>query len=65
MLTLEPDATHPHLYRIKHPDGWTSTPANLPRAKDAAYAHARHLLGRLRPVEASYSPEVELGAAAE
>ena len=44
VLTLVPDATFPHLYRIRYPDGWTSTPANLTRAKDAAYGHARYLL---------------------
>jgi hypothetical protein len=44
VLTLVADATYPHLYRIKYPNGWTSTPANLTRARDAAYGHARHLL---------------------
>jgi hypothetical protein len=46
ILTLAVDETHPHLYRIQYPDGWTSTPANLTRAKDAAYGHARWLLGK-------------------
>jgi len=51
VLTLVADATYPHLYRIKYPNGWTSTPANLTRAKDAAYGHARHLLwGQTRDV---------------
>src|SRR5262245_17153772 len=45
VLTLVQDATYPHLYRIRYPDGWTSSPANLSRAKDAAFGHARHLLG--------------------
>jgi hypothetical protein len=36
VLTLVADATYPHLYRIRYPSGWTSTPANLSRAKDAA-----------------------------
>ena len=57
VLELVADAIYPDLYRIEYPDGWTSTPANLTRAKDAAYGHARYLLGRLRSVEASYSPE--------
>ena len=61
LLTLIPDATHPHLYRIKHPDGWTSSPANITRAHDAAYGHARYLLGAETPAEASYSPELEVG----
>ena len=65
LLTLIPDATHPHLYRIKHPDGWTSSPANLTRARDAAYGHARYLLGAETPAEASYSPEVEVEAGRE
>jgi hypothetical protein len=36
VLTLVADATYPHLYRIQYPGGWTSTPANLTRARDAA-----------------------------
>jgi hypothetical protein len=44
VLTLVADLTYPHLFRIVYPDGWTSTPANLSRCKDAAYEHARHLL---------------------
>ena len=42
--TLVADEIYPHLFRIKYPDGWTSTPANITRAKDAAYGHARFLL---------------------
>ena len=38
VLTLVADDTYPHLFRIRYPDGWTSTPANISRAKDAAYA---------------------------
>jgi hypothetical protein len=63
LLTLVADATYPHLYRIQYPDGWTSTPANLTRAKDAAYGHARYLLTRLSPAEGSHSPETTTGAA--
>jgi hypothetical protein len=48
VLTLAADETYPHLYRIRYPDGWTSTPANLTRAKDAAYGHARWLLSRAK-----------------
>jgi len=44
MLTLVADETYPHLFRIKYPDGWTSTLANITRAKDAAYEHAHCLL---------------------
>ena len=44
VLTLVADETFPHLYRIRYPDGWTSTPANITRAKDAAYGHAQFLL---------------------
>ena len=64
VLEIIADATHPDLYHIQYPDGWTSTPANLTRAKDAAYGHARYLLGRLTPAEAFYSPVVEIGEAA-
>jgi hypothetical protein len=56
VLALFADPTYSHLYRIRYPDGWESTPANLTRAKDAAYDHGRYLLGRQSPVEAVYSP---------
>jgi len=62
LLTVIPDVTYPHLFRIKHSDGWTSVPANLTRARDAAYGHARYLLGAETPAEASYSPEDEVEA---
>ena len=42
--------------------GWTSTPGNLTRAKDAAYGHARYLLAQNKPVEGGYSPETGSGA---
>ena len=61
LLTVIPDVTYPHLFRIKHSDGWTSVPANLTRARDAAYGHARYLLGAETAAEASYSPEDEVG----
>jgi hypothetical protein len=51
VLTLVADETYPHLFRIRYPDGWTSTPANIARAKDAAYGHARWLL--TEPAEAA------------
>src|SRR5262245_23682258 len=57
VLTLVQDATYPHLYRIRYPDGWISSPANLSRAKDAAYGHARYLVAQENRVEASYWPE--------
>jgi hypothetical protein len=60
VLTLVADATYPHLYRIRCPDGWMSTPANLSRAKDAAYGHARHLLTEETPVEPRHSREEAL-----
>ena len=56
-VILVPDAHHPHLYRIQYPDGWTSTPANLTRAKDAAYGHARYLLAQETAGKGVYSPE--------
>ena len=59
VLTLVADATHPLLYRIRYPSGWASSPANLSRAKDAAYGHARFLLGAESPVEAPRSGERE------
>jgi hypothetical protein len=60
VLWLVADATYPHLYRITYPNGWSSTPANLTRAKDAAYGHARYLLGAESGSEAGYSPETPL-----
>jgi hypothetical protein len=56
VLALIADATYPHLYRIGYPDGWISSPANLTRAKDAVYGHARYLVAQENRVEASYSP---------
>jgi len=57
VLTLVADETYPHLYRIRYPNGWLSKPGNLTRAKDAAYDHARYLLGGQRPVAAPYTAE--------
>lgn len=63
-LTLVQDAHYPDLYRIRYPNGWTSTLANLTRAKDAAYGHARHLLAQETAGKGVYSPEVKIGEAA-
>ena len=54
---LVADETWPHLYRIRYPDGWTSEPANLTWAKDAAYGHARYLLTQETPDSGPYSLE--------
>jgi hypothetical protein len=59
ILTLVPDATYSHLYRITYPNGWQSTPGNLTRAKDAAYGHARYLLAQETPSEAPQTGERE------
>jgi hypothetical protein len=56
VLDLVVDVDHPHLFRIRYPNGWLSTPANISRARDAAYGHARFLLA-LAPVEAPYRAE--------
>ena len=61
VLTLVADETYPHLFRIRYPDGWESVPVNLSRAKDAAYGHARYLLGRLTGDGASHTDEREEG----
>ena len=58
VLSLVADASYPHLYGIRYPDGWVSSPANLTRARDAAYWHARHLLVTATPAERAHSPEV-------
>jgi hypothetical protein len=60
VLWLVADAIWPHLYRVVYPDGWTSSPANLTRAKDAAYGHARHLLVTLEPEDAVQTAEPDL-----
>ena len=60
VLTLVQDDTHPHLYCIRYPNGSTSSPANLSRAKDAAYGHARHLLITESASRGAYSPEEPL-----
>jgi hypothetical protein len=57
VLTLVADAIYPHLYRIRYPNGWLSTPGNLTRARDAAYDHARYLLVGQRPSEAPHTAE--------
>ena len=62
VLTLIADATYPRLYRIRYPNGWTSTPANITRAKDAAYDHARHLLVGQRPTEAPRTGGIDQAA---
>jgi hypothetical protein len=49
ILTLVVDSTYKHLFRIRYPNGWTSSPANLSRAKDAAHSHARFLLQETAP----------------
>ena len=57
VLALISEATYPHLYLIRYPDGWISSPANLTRAKEAAYGHACYLVAQENRVEASYRPE--------
>jgi len=62
VLTLVADEIYPHLFRIRYPNGWTSTSANISRCKDAAYAHARALLKQKdgqSAAEAPHSGEVE------
>jgi hypothetical protein len=44
VLTLIADEKYPHLFRIRYPNGWTSTSANITRARDAAYGHVLVLL---------------------
>jgi hypothetical protein len=63
LLTLIPDVAHLHLFRIKHPDGWTSSPANITRARDAAYGHARYLLGAETPRRGLLQPRKRVEAA--
>jgi hypothetical protein len=48
------------LYRVVYPNGWRSAPANLTRAKDAAYGHARHLLAQETPRGAVQTAETDL-----
>ena len=62
VLALVVDIDHHHLFRIRYPDGWESSPANLSRAKDAAFGHARYLLGAESPSEAPQSGIMDLEA---
>ena len=64
VLVLVAEVAYPHLFRIRYPNGWTSAPANITRARDAAYCHARFLVA-LRPSEASYRPETRSGGISE
>ena len=59
LLELVPDERKPDLYRIRYASsGWTScTAVSLTRARDAAYGHARHLLGGQTALELRHSPE--------
>jgi hypothetical protein len=57
ILTLEEDEDWPRLYRTRYPDGWLSSAANIARAKDAAYGHARYLLAKESPRDAAHSHE--------
>ena len=61
ILTLVADETYPHLYRIRYPNGRISSPANLTRAKDAAYGHARYLPAQETRDGEPYSPETTTG----
>jgi hypothetical protein len=56
VLTLVADTTYPWLYRIRYPNGWLSTPANLTRVHDAAYDHGRHLLTGQTSARGRHSP---------
>src|SRR5262245_61092053 len=51
VLTLVVDRDYPPLYRIRYRNGWTSSPANPSRARDAAYGHARFLMTKRRAPE--------------
>lgn len=64
VLTLVVDGDFADLFRIQYPSGWVSFPANLSRAKDAAFGHARHLLWAESPSEAPQSDETGLERAA-
>jgi hypothetical protein len=62
VLTLVADDTYSHLYRIRYPNGWMSTPGNLTRAKDAAYGHARHLVASRSVASAAPAGEADVSA---
>jgi hypothetical protein len=52
LLTVEPDAKHPSMWRIRYPDGQLSDMVNLTRAKDAAGVIA------LRDLAPSHEPKL-------
>ena len=57
VIELVADATYPHLYRIRYPNGWLSSPANLTRARQAAFGHARYLLAGETAAKGPYAGE--------
>jgi hypothetical protein len=63
ILTLVADEACPHLYRVTYPSGWASSAANITRARDASYGHARYLLTQETPAEGVHSPETGKEAA--
>jgi hypothetical protein len=48
MVTIESDARHPGMWRVRYPDGRLSDMVNLTRAKNAAVSIALSLLNGQR-----------------
>jgi hypothetical protein len=56
VLSIEPDATYPAMWRVRRPDGTLTDMVNRTRAKDAGLSIARrHLEAREKAVGAPYS----------
>ena len=65
VLTLVPDRTYPHLYRIKYPNGWTSSAANISAARAMLRMDTPAICwGRKARQRGFYSPEDKIGEAA-
>ena len=53
LATVEPDAQHAGMWRIRMPDGWVSDMANLSWAKDAAIRSVLFVLNRKETASAA------------
>jgi hypothetical protein len=66
ILSVEPDAVYPDMFRVHWPDGGISDMANLSRARDAATRFVETAERRKRvPAEAHRTPTVRLNQLAE
>jgi len=71
LATVEPDAQHAGMWRIRMPDGWTSDLANLTWAKEGAIRSVLFVLNRQEtarnrpPVRSAAEEATQVAGAAE